>query len=144
MSRTLPLLLLLTASPLAVSCSFECGPDTCAFGCCDKGICFEGGAENNGVQCGSGIGVGTGDGGSGGTSGAGGGGGTTTQCGSYNDACKASLGLYCCSGYFCRNERCAFCDTAGEECTPGSTSSPCCPGLTCLLKPGFTSIYECR
>lgn len=125
-------LVLVAAVLLGSSCTFDCNAATCANGCCDKGACFEGNLERGGVQC-----------------------GTTYRdagplCGVSGDRCNASLGLYCCTavsssssyGLYCRNEQCSSCSLRGADCT--LSYSTCCPGLSCAVKPGFSSSYECQ
>ena len=116
---------LAAVSLVLASCSHDCNSVTCAAGCCDKGACFEGNGQLHGEQCRSGGAANNGG-----------------SCGSHDDPCNAALGLFCCGSYYCSNERCAFCKGSGSDCSSGST--PCCPGLSCALKPGFTTVYECR
>ena len=134
----------------AVSCSYECNQFTCATGCCEDNRCYEGKGAHNGVLCVNVSVTGSGGGGFGGTGGghSGTGGGSTTACVDYGDPCNAFN--RCCnqtSGTYnllCKEERCRFCLNPLEDCQPGSTSTTCCPGTSCLLRAGFTSIYECR
>jgi hypothetical protein len=74
-----------------------------------------------------------------------------STCGTYSDPCNAAEP--CCinltassgynTGYVCVNERCAFCGARGNDCS-SKYDYPCCPGLSCQLKPGYSTIYECR
>jgi hypothetical protein len=141
----------------AASCSsYVCSAATCAAGCCENNSCYDGVAgHTGGISCdatvgsggGSSTGGGTGGGGTstGGGTGTGGGGGS---CGTYDDPCNSSLpccapsGMY---GYFCNStrERCDMCGGAGYDCSD-QYSEPCCPGFNCLLKQGFTQVYECQ
>ena len=150
----------------AVSCASGC--------CSTDGVCYDGTSVKGGKACipydlgDGGFGGGTGGGGgntaglapaadcsSGGTCCSQGGASyqcinSTCQrsdCVSYNKPCNATL--LCCadyptstSGTVCAKEHCTFCYKSGHECTPNI--STCCPGLGCLLKPGFQSVYECR
>ncbi len=139
---------------LASACAYECGFATCANGCCQDNTCYEGLSVKNGLSCSGGAGGGgggTGGGGGGGATGGGLGGGSGTSCVDFDNPCKASLGLYCCDqpngtyNLICKsNEKCGFCYNPGQECSPSSTYTTCCPGTSCLLKPGFNSIYVCR
>lgn len=113
-----------TAALLCASCSYECSPATCASGCCDKGLCFEGTHETRGVQCGSTP--------------------APAVCVNTYDACNSRIGLFCCAGRYCDREKCNTCNERGDDCSRGSFSTPCCPGLSCELKPGFSSSYACR
>ncbi len=70
-----------------------------------------------------------------------------TDCVPLGDPCNASL--VCCAwpptsmlAITCKAEHCTTCYRAGQECF--QSLSQCCPGLQCLLKSGFTSVYECR
>lgn len=124
--RMLRLLVAVTAvALLSAACSYECGPTTCASGCCDKGICFEGTHERGAVRCGS---------------------TPVPEAGCKNtySTCNPGLGLFCCEGNYCHNERCDSCLLRGAECRGGPYSTPCCAGLSCELKPGFSSSYACQ
>lgn len=116
-------LVVVTAALLGASCSYECNPTTCASGCCDKGICFEGSHETRGVPCGSTP--------------------PPTACVS-SGACNPRIGLFCCAGRYCNRERCDSCNERAEDCSRSPFSTPCCPGLSCELKPGFSSSYACQ
>ena len=75
-----------------------------------------------------------------------------SNCGTYDDPCNASAP--CClqggsgssnMGHVCNTtrERCDLCGARGYDCS-SQYASACCPGLSCLLKPGYTSIYVCQ
>ncbi len=141
----------------AASCSsYTCDAASCPTGCCQSNSCYDGvTGKTGGVACdslsGSGGGSSSSTGGGGGTTGTGGGStgtGGGGSCGTYDDPCNASLP--CCapsgtSGYVCNStrERCDLCGGAGYDCSD-QYSEPCCPGFQCLLKPGFTTVYECQ
>ena len=110
---------------LSAACAYECNVSTCGAGCCDQGICFEGTHERNAVQCGSVP-------------------PPTLGCASSYSACNPKIGLYCCAGSYCHKEECRSCNERGEECRTGPYTTPCCPGLSCQLKPGFSSTYACQ
>jgi len=142
--------LLLLAAPACSS--FVCDATTCASGCCEGGSCYQGMNLSGGVSCdtvpvGGGGGNSSFGGGGGGSGGSGGGGGAS--CGNYDDPCNASL--VCCVSSeqntltnFCNSakERCDLCGTYLYDCSDDMTI--CCPGLDCLLKPGFSTVYECQ
>ncbi|MFT3840830.1 MAG: hypothetical protein QM723_27825 [Myxococcaceae bacterium] len=144
-----------TFTLLLVGCSsYVCNHTSCPTGCCSGGSCYEGVVgHTGGVDCEASTGGGGGVGGGGSTGGGAGGGGSSTgggggTCGTYDDPCNASLpccppsGMY---GQYCNSsrERCDLCGGMGYDCSD-QYSEPCCPGFTCLLKPGFTSVYECQ
>lgn len=136
-----------------------CSASTCANGCCSQGRCFEGAGLRGGVQCEGAAGDASVphcaalnfacD--------------TQTPCcatdpktnhplkcnlyceeacGRYDDPCNASL---CCStGYVCKGERCDSCILKSGDCSYDFQRTRCCPGLSCLLKPGFSTVYECQ
>ncbi len=162
----LRLCLLLPLALFAAGCAFECGPATCAQGCCEQNVCYQGAGRTGGGTCsvpplqdGGNLPAGckkayelcSGNNccevqpGSGNPLVC-----ETTcreRCGTYSDPCNASLP--CCPslestyGYVCQSERCAMCVNRNKECNP-SSSTKCCFGLSCKLKPGFTSVYECQ
>jgi hypothetical protein len=137
--------------------SYTCDSATCPTGCCSNNSCYDGvTGKTGGISCDAVTGTGGGGassstGGGGGTnSGSGGGtGGGSTSCGHYDDPCNDSLP--CCTApvaneaYTCNStrERCDICGAAGYDCSD-TYSDPCCPGFQCLLKPGFSTIYECQ
>ncbi len=152
------------------ACTSECGPSTCAAGCCEANICYEGAGGSNGQACAS-VNLTP----AGGTD-AGGGtcshyscsasgerccaadtegnaltcsaGTCQTTCVDFNSPCNASI--RCCqrtTGKYnntCVSERCDLCINRLQECTQESSATPCCAGTTCQLRSGFSTIYECR
>ena len=151
--RTWPFIACLVLGTAGCS-SFDCNATTCAQGCCSGGSCYEGAGLTGGVSCDTALGGGVGGsggsgGGTGGGSSTGGGTGGGAQCGDYDSPCNESLP--CCVSSesntltdFCNadTERCALCGTSNYDCS--DDMNICCPGLDCLLKPGFTQIYECQ
>lgn len=117
-------LVALAAALLCTSCSYECNATSCASGCCDKGLCFEGSHETRGVQCGSTP--------------------APATCVNTYGACNPGIGLFCCTGRYCDREKCDTCSVRGDDCSRTPYSAPCCPGLSCELKPGFSSSYACQ
>jgi hypothetical protein len=163
--------LLLLCSVLAMhaaACAFECGAQTCPTGCCAANACYEGTGVGGGAACASPGG--RADAGNPGSTAckkqyeacaaatccATNSSGDALAC--KNNSCERACGLSgdacnpaspCCKqsssayGLFCEREHCGLCLNREQECTPGSFTE-CCPGMSCLLRAGYTSVYECR
>jgi hypothetical protein len=157
----------LLGSTLAACGESVCNASTCSRGCCEAGLCYQGTGVTGGKACGGGGGGGSGGGGGGGSCSLGSCSseaccaqdslGNALECRSsycekacsgYDDPCNASL--KCCNtgtamhGYVCKAERCDLCLNRNSDCSSSFDRSRCCPGLTCLLKTGFSTVYECQ
>lgn len=126
------------------ACARECGPSTCAQGCCSNDVCYEGVDVRGGGACqSSGKGGGQGGGGLSPTGGGSGGGSASAVCVAAGKSCTVG-GTPCCSFSFgypvaCIDNTCRACAESSKTC---SSSMPCCNG-TCSSSGSCSGSSSC-